>query len=259
MRLRLFTLLLFACLTLMVVKSVNLIDNRHSIAQLILAPDLAAEEKEGEAAKEAEKPADAEKKAEPAEGEEAAKEGEKEEGEKKAEKKPGEPMTAEEMIAADKKLSTERPQTAEQKFTKSEIDILERLSIRRQQLDDWEKEMVVKENMLNLSQARLQEKIEELRALKTEVETKLAEYNTKEDEKTKSLVKIYESMKPKDAARIFSEMEMETLLTVVENMKEKIAAPIIAKMDPVKAKKLTEEFAARGKLPEALKQQPQTN
>lgn len=250
MRFRLLTLLIVALSTLMVVKASNLIDKRHTIAALLFAGELQAAQVSGDT-----KPEDSPAPPDLApqkEAETPASDASKETDSKAAAPKPGEPLTAEQIIAADKKLSTERPAVVEQRFTKSQIDILERLSIRRKQLEDWEKELSIKENMLNLSQARLQEKIEELRALKSDVEAKLAEYETKEDEKTKSLVKIYENMKPKDAARIFSTMEMETLLTVVENMKERTAAPIIAKMDSEVAKKLTEEFAARGKLPDSL-------
>ncbi len=44
----------------------------------------------------------------------------------------------------------------------------------------------------------------------------LAQYNDKEDSKIRSLVKIYENMKAKDAARIFNEMEMPILLEVID-------------------------------------------
>src|SRR3546814_4430099 len=54
-----------------------------------------------------------------------------------------------------------------------------------------------------------------------------------------SLVKIYESMKPKDAARIFEELDMEVLLEVVERMKERKTAPILAEMNPERAKTVT--------------------
>jgi flagellar motility protein MotE (MotC chaperone) len=50
-------------------------------------------------------------------------------------------------------------------------------------------------------------------------------------------------MKPKDAARIFEKLDMETLLLVAERMKERKLAPIMAKMDPTKAKDITEELA----------------
>jgi flagellar motility protein MotE (MotC chaperone) len=55
-------------------------------------------------------------------------------------------------------------------------------------------------------------------------------------------------MKPKDAARIFEQLEMPILLDVIERMKERKAAPVIADMNPEKAKKLTIEMFKRRRL-----------
>ena len=65
----------------------------------------------------------------------------------------------------------------------------------------------------------------------------------------KSLVKIYEAMKPKDAARIFEQLDLVVLLDVIERMKERKTAPILANMDPERAKTITLELAQRRTLP----------
>ena len=56
-------------------------------------------------------------------------------------------------------------------------------------------------------------------------------------------------MKPKDAARIFEEMGMDTLLLVTERMSERKLAPIMAKMDPAKATEMTVELSRLRDLP----------
>ena len=53
------------------------------------------------------------------------------------------------------------------------------------------------------------------------------------------LVKLYEAMKPRDAATIFNELEMPVLLQVVDRMKEAKAAPVLAAMQPDKARDVT--------------------
>ena len=70
--------------------------------------------------------------------------------------------------------------------------------------------------------------------------------------KVASLVRIYENMKPKDAARIFEELDMDTLLLVAERMKERSLAPIMANMDPGKARDVTVDLARRRQLPEPM-------
>ncbi|NOZ43246.1 MAG: hypothetical protein GXP02_08815 [Alphaproteobacteria bacterium] len=64
-----------------------------------------------------------------------------------------------------------------------------------------------------------------------------------------SLVKIYSAMKPRDAAKIFNDLDDKVLLAIVENMQERKMGPIMAKMNLDKAKKLTVNLATRNKLP----------
>ena len=74
-------------------------------------------------------------------------------------------------------------------------------------------------------------------------------HDQQEDLKIQSLVKIYESMKPKDAARIFGELDINTLLKVAERMKERKLAPIMAKMNPDRAKEMTVALTKLRNLP----------
>mgnify|MGYP000119544283 FL=1 len=57
-------------------------------------------------------------------------------------------------------------------------------------------------------------------------------------------------MKPKDAASIFNEMDMDITLDIIDQMAEKKASPIIAAMDTKNARKITEELALRKSLKE---------
>ncbi len=88
----------------------------------------------------------------------------------------------------------------------------------------------------------------ELKNLQTHLENLIKQYDQKENAKLLSLVKIYENMKAKDAAKIFNELEMQVLLRVVSNMKEIKVAPIIANMDPAKARDLSIELANQNPL-----------
>lgn len=133
-------------------------------------------------------------------------------------------------------------------FSQSEMDLLQNLSRRREQLDRWERNIQVKEEALNATEKRIAEKIQEIDNMKKAVSELLAQYNAQEETKLKSLVKIYENMKPDDAARIFDEVEMPILLLVIDKMSEKKAAPILAKMNSKKAKQVTVELAEQRRL-----------
>ena len=68
-------------------------------------------------------------------------------------------------------------------------------------------------------------------------------------ERNSFVIKIYENMKPKDAARIFDELDMDTLLLVAERMKERKLAPVMAQMKPTKAKDVTIRLSTLRSLP----------
>ncbi len=142
------------------------------------------------------------------------------------------------------------PKIAEPKteFSAIEVDILQSLSKRREELEAMEEEVRMKESLLEATDVRLEEKIKQIKGLEKTVRELLTAYDKEEEAKIASLVKIYENMKPKDAARIFDELEMSILLMVVDRMAERKAAPILAKMSPLKAKFLTEELAEDRKL-----------
>lgn len=141
-------------------------------------------------------------------------------------------------------------------FSDSELDILQSLSARREQLDAREKAIEQKEGLLQITEQRIEQKLEELRKIKSELEETKAEVEKlahvvegKDKERLAGLVKAYESMKPKDAARIFDELDMSVLMSIISQMKEAKMAPILATMDPSKAKVVTTALAQRKDLP----------
>ncbi len=134
-------------------------------------------------------------------------------------------------------------------LTDQEIDLLQALAQRREELDLRSRDIDQREVMLSAAEIRINEKIGELEALKATIKQLLEEHKQKGEEQMLSLVKIYESMKPKDAARIFEQLDMPVLLGVIELMKERKSAPILAQMDPQRAKAITIELAQRRDLP----------
>ena len=128
-------------------------------------------------------------------------------------------------------------------LSRSEMDLLKELSKRRDTLDKEKKDMNVREQVLKATENKIDQKVGELKNLQSQLEVLMKQYDQKENSKILSLVKIYETMKPKDAAKIFNELEMPVLLKVVSNMKEVKVAPVIASMDPVKARDLSIELA----------------
>jgi flagellar motility protein MotE (MotC chaperone) len=126
-----------------------------------------------------------------------------------------------------------------------EVAILEQLAGRRQALDTREQELERKSDLLRAAETRLDQKLQQMKELESSLTRLIKVDDEQQQAKLRSLVKIYENMKPKDAARIFEELDMDTLLPVAERMNERKLAPVMAEMNPGKAKEITQELGKR--------------
>ncbi|WP_299442976.1 hypothetical protein [uncultured Rhodospira sp.] len=139
--------------------------------------------------------------------------------------------------------------TAPPGFTQSEINLLQRLAERREELDAMERELTDREALLQAAERRIETRIQELKNLESVIQDLLGEHSEQEQARIDQLVSIYATMKPADAARIFNDLEMPILLRVIETMKERSSAAILAEMSPARAKEVTTELARRRALP----------
>jgi flagellar motility protein MotE (MotC chaperone) len=135
-------------------------------------------------------------------------------------------------------------------FSPAEIDVLQTLSKRRTELDKRAGEMDQREALLQATEQRINEKIAKLQEMQNSIAASFKKEDQADDAKLKNLVKVYESMKPKDAARIFEQLDLPVLLDVMERMKDRGTGAILAAMDPVKAKAVTLGLAARQPAPQ---------
>lgn len=124
------------------------------------------------------------------------------------------------------------------------------LAKRRDALDKREKEIGVREALLSAAERELDQKTRELTTLKTEIEAATKKRNEEEEARIGSLVKIYEGMKPKDAASIFNTLDLDVLMVIMTKMNERKSSPIIALMNTERAKTVTTMMAEQKKSPE---------
>ncbi len=194
----------------------------------------------------------------PAKPEEPAKEEEKKEeaaaaeakSEEKAEAKEGD--KAKETTDAKKDgptidwrdASDEEIETVQQK-----MEVFDDLTARREGLDKRENDLKTREALLKVTEQELDRKYQELTQLRTEIENLLGKQTEEEKARIVSLVKIYENMKPKEAARIFDTLDVDVLMSVMSKMSERKLSPIIAAMNPERAKTMTIMLAQEKKLP----------
>lgn len=127
----------------------------------------------------------------------------------------------------------------------SEIAILQRLAERRKQIEQREKELETRELLLKATEDKLDKRVDELKSIENKIG---ATVDKKEDEKARelgNLVKMYESMKAKDAARVFDRLDTKLLVDIARQMNPKKLGDVVSKMSPDVAEKLTVELASR--------------
>ncbi len=83
---------------------------------------------------------------------------------------------------------------------------------RRQELDARDAALAARESILAAAEQKLQARIEELAALQKKLQDLEAARQQREEAGWQGLVKVYEAMKPRDAATIFNDLQMPVLL-----------------------------------------------
>lgn len=132
----------------------------------------------------------------------------------------------------------------------TELRLANSLAQRRADLDARERELAQREAMLEVVEDRLTDRQRELESIRDEIARLIQQYDAAEDEESARLQRVYANMKPKRAAAIFNDMELDTILSVIRGMSERKLAPILESMDPEKAIIVTQEIDARESLPE---------
>jgi flagellar motility protein MotE (MotC chaperone) len=127
----------------------------------------------------------------------------------------------------------------------AERAILESLQKRRAELDARAHELDVREDLLRAAEKRVASRIEELKELEARIDTVLQQRDQAEASRFKNVVTMYESMKAKDAAKIFDGLDISVLLDVARAINPRSMSEILAQMSPAKAQRLTAELAAR--------------
>jgi flagellar motility protein MotE (MotC chaperone) len=128
--------------------------------------------------------------------------------------------------------------------------LLGRLQERRQELDSRARELDLRESLLKAAEKKLetQNAAEEAGGgggAKTGPMAQRKEKEEADNARFKGVVTMYETMKPKEAAKIFDRLDIRVLLDVASQIKPQIMAAILAQMSPEAAERLTIELAVK--------------
>jgi len=122
--------------------------------------------------------------------------------------------------------------------------LLERLSTRRADLDAYEQELAMRASLVEAAEKRIEERTQTLQALEGQIAALVEERKKMEEGQFAELVAMYSNMKPKDAASIFNDLDMNILVRVAKQITPRKMSPILAAMTTARAQELTVRLAS---------------
>lgn len=130
-----------------------------------------------------------------------------------------------------------------------ESELVKQLTERRNQLDQRARSLDSREALIKVAEQRVDQKIKEMETLRAQLQAMVNQAGAAQQTQIDNLVKIYETMKPKEAAKIFEALELPVLLGVIQKMKPARTAAVMAEMAPEKAKEITVALTKQDQLP----------
>ena len=142
--------------------------------------------------------------------------------------------------------STATPQPeAKQARANAADDGNQEITLRQSPTDEREKRLSEREAAIAAVDKHLADRVTELLAIQSRLEALENERKAHEGANWGGLVKLYEDMKPRDAAKIFNTLDKPVLLELLDRMKPAKASPVIAQMEPESARQITADLAAK--------------
>ena len=141
-------------------------------------------------------------------------------------------------LAAVPDLAPEDYEAAERVFADMAIE-RDRIQREKESLVMLRNDVAVQDKILEASRAQLATTIAKLEAKQTS-------YVEERSRSAARLAKMYEAMKPHEAAPILGTLDLEIVVEIMSRMKERPAAKILAKMDPRLAAQVSTRLSARG-------------
>jgi len=132
-----------------------------------------------------------------------------------------------------------------QPVSASERAVLERLQARRQELEARAREIDIRESLLKAAEKKVETKVEELKGVESRISTATEQKTETDAARFKGIITMYESMKPKDAAKVFDRLEMPVLYQIASQIAPRKMSDILGLMSPEAAERLTSEMARR--------------
>jgi flagellar motility protein MotE (MotC chaperone) len=115
----------------------------------------------------------------------------------------------------------------------------------RSPAEERESQTAAREAIMAAAEKRLSERVAELVVVQQRLQGIESGLKERDQANWTGLVKLYEGMKPREAATIFNSLEKPVLIEILDRMKPAKASPILASMDAERARQVTADLATR--------------
>ena len=122
-------------------------------------------------------------------------------------------------------------------------EIIDALKARERALERREQSLIARESDLRQVEVDLQTRLEDLRAERAKLEELLEEADEAKEVRIRAIVKMVESMRSGDAAKMVEELDDNLAVSVLHRMNKTKAGKLLAAVEPRRAAFLAEKLA----------------
>lgn len=156
---------------------------------------------------------------------------------------PSAPQAAEKTTTANRPSGGEPRSSQEDAAEEAEITLMQELQRRRTTLEEREQALSQREQELTALQMEVEKKIQGLTQLQEELKGLLAQQQSQREGKLLHLVKLYEAMRPEEAASLLNRLDEALAVGLLSHMNKKKAGKVLAMINPQRAGQLSEKLA----------------
>jgi len=127
----------------------------------------------------------------------------------------------------------------------AQVNLLLQIEQKRAALRAEEEALAHRAHWLLQVKADIERRLAELEKLRAELKALVDQRQAEEDRKLLHLVKVYESMRPEQAAPLIDGLDDELVVQIFSRMREKQAAKILEYVDPARGVSISRQIAPR--------------
>jgi len=120
------------------------------------------------------------------------------------------------------------------------------MAVERDRIQREKEELLAMRQSVSVQEKVLEQSRQQLEAVIAKLDSKQSDYIEEREKSATRLAKMYEAMKPDQAAPIMSSLEMDIIIEIMSRMKERSAAKVLSKMDPGLAAQVSTRLSAKG-------------